>query len=953
MEFRLLGPLEFAVDGRTVELPAGRPRVLLALLLVEARRVVAAETLIDQLWDGRPPASGPKILQGYVSRLRKLLPAGLLETRSPGYVLHVPNECLDLARFERDRSEAVALTARGEHALAAACLRQALALWRGPALADVADELALAPVARRLDELRLVVLEQRLEAELTAGAGGELVPELEALVAANPLRERMRAQLMLALYRSGRQAEALAAYRDARTTLVDELGLDPSQSLQELETAILNHDPRLDPAAPPPSPRQRTNLPVPASSFVGRERELEELEALVQDGVRLLTLTGPGGSGKTRLALAAATESADAFPDGVWWVPLASVHDPGLVLSSVALALGVAEQPGRGLEETLTDALSAGRALLLLDNLEQLLPGAAAPVAALRDAGGATVVVTSRERLRLAGERVYPVAPLAARDAAELFFDRAAALGADAGDPEEVTELCSRLDNLPLAVELAAARAGLLTPAEMLARLGGRLDQASGGRDSDPRQQTLRNAIAWSHDLLDQRERELFARFAVFAGGATLEAIEAICDPDLGVLASLLDKSLIRRSGERIWMLETIREFAHEQLEALGEAPTISLRHAHWYRDRVLAFAPERDGPSAPELFAWYRQEQANTWAALDTLLNLAPDDALALANELGPYWAAQGETQHGYEWLRNALRGRTPLARDYQRLGYLAHQIGDVLAAQDNFAHALALAEASEDAEAESRALEMLCVAAWIRGEYRQGVDYGERAMTAAKRLSREDELQLSRARNAIAHPLIGLGQLDEARQLLNENRASYAATGNAVDLAITDQGLASVEILQGRLSEARDRLEATLATWERLQIETYTVGALLALGALEVGEERHEEAIRAYARAIDAAHRAGDPSETLLAILGIATAASASEPRTSARLWAAASRQLERRHTAPWDPFRIQAAVAIDTVKATLGDAEYEHEFQSGEALTLHQATAAARQLATSMLT
>lgn len=281
---------------------------------------------------------------------------------------------------------------------------------------------------------------------------------------------------------------------------------------------------------PPLKTLHRTNLPVPATVFLGRERELDGLGALLQDQVRLLTLTGPGGVGKTRLALQAVADAADAFPDGVWCVPLASVRDPELVLSSVAVALGIPEQAGRGLEETLVDVLSTGRAVLLLDNLEHLLPEAAGSVATLRDAGGATVVVTSRERLQLSGERVYPVGPLEPIDATELFTARTAALGFDPGEPSDVAELCARLDNLPLAVELAAARAGLLSPAEMLSRLGGRLDQLKGGRDTDPRQQTLRATIAWSHDLLDEPERELFAGLSVFTGGATLDAVEALCD---------------------------------------------------------------------------------------------------------------------------------------------------------------------------------------------------------------------------------------------------------------------------------------------------------------------------------------------------------------------------------------------------------------------------------------
>ena len=335
---------------------------------------------------------------------------------------------------------------------------------------------------------------------------------------------------------------------------------------------------------PPLKTLHRTNLPVPATAFLGRERELDELGALVQDGVRLLTLTGPGGVGKTRLALQAVAEAADAFPDGVWWVPLASVRDPGLVLSSVALALGVPEQPGR---EPRRDA---GRRALHRACGPAARQPRASPPGRSGPGGGA-----SRCRRGDSGRHEQGAAPALGRArvpgrAAGGAGSSRAVLRPDGrarssmpATPSAVAELCARLDNLPLAVELAAARAGLLAPAEMLSRLGGRLDRLRGGRDADPRQQTLRATIAWSHDLLDEPEQELFARLAVFTGGGTLEAVEAVCDADLDVLSSLLDKSLVRRTDERVWMLETIREFASEQLDAHPDADELRDRHARYY----------------------------------------------------------------------------------------------------------------------------------------------------------------------------------------------------------------------------------------------------------------------------------------------------------------------------------------------------------------------------------
>jgi predicted ATPase/DNA-binding SARP family transcriptional activator len=876
MEFRLLGPLELAVDGRTVELPAGKARVLLALLLVEAGRVVSAETLVDRVWGGRPPASGAKIVQGHVSRLRKLLPARVLETRSPGYLLRVPDECIDLARFERHRSDAVALTGRGEHAAAAARLREALGLWRGPALADVADELALAPVARRLDELRLVVLEQRLEAELAAGAGAELVPELEALVVANPLRERLRARLMVALYRAGRQADALVAYREARSALVDELGLDPSESLQQLETAILNHDPALDPSTPPLRTVHGTNLPVPASSFVGRERELEELGALVHDGVRLLTLTGPGGSGKTRLALAVVAAAANAFPDGVWWVPLASVRDPGLVLSSVALALGVPEQTGRGLEETLIDVLSGGRRLLLLDNLEQLLPSAAQPVATLRDAGAATVVVTSRERLRLSGERVYPVNPLSATDAAELFSTRTAALGVDTGDPESVAELCSRLDNLPLAVELAASRAIMLTPAEMVARLGGRLDQLRGDRDADPRQQTLRATIAWSHDLLDEPARELFARLAVFAGGATVDAVETICHADLDVLASLLDKSLVRRSGERVWMLETIREFALEQLEATEDESRLRQSHAVFYDHLATDAGLGMRGSQIGKWLERLAQELPNLRSAM--IFSLAggePSAALRISASIVQFWAGRAASE-GRDWIgRSLVTGAgtgSERSTGFYHAGRLAFMQGDADQALALFRDAVDSAASSGDDETLAAALGWCGSVLSVQRRKHEAIVMMRRCQAVASSLA--DPWARAEALAQVAAILSRLGDFDQADKLNRDVLMIERALDHKPMIAVILSRLGYRAMEDGKYSGAQTFLEESLEIARQLRDATLMAFALGNLGLLALMRERYRDAIVLLGEDLELCSSQGNRRFGAEAIWGLAAA-------------------------------------------------------------------------------
>jgi predicted ATPase/class 3 adenylate cyclase len=305
-----------------------------------------------------------------------------------------------------------------------------------------------------------------------------------------------------------------------------------------------------------------SNVPTPATAFVGRERERAELVELLRDGVRLLTLTGPGGTGKTRLAVSVADELRDGFRDGVWWVPLAPLRDARLVLAEVARTLGITGEPGRDLADTLAVALSGRKLLLLLDNAEHLLPDVAETVLSLSRPEGPTLLVTSRERLQLGAEQVYPVPPLASEEGIELFVSRAQALDPGFRASGAVEELCVRLDNLPLAIELAAGRTPALSVEQILDRLGRRLDLLAGGRDADPRQRTLRATIEWSYLLLDAAERDLFENLSVFADGCMLEAAEEVSAAEVETLASLVDKSLVRRSDDRHWLLETIREYA-------------------------------------------------------------------------------------------------------------------------------------------------------------------------------------------------------------------------------------------------------------------------------------------------------------------------------------------------------------------------------------------------------
>jgi predicted ATPase/class 3 adenylate cyclase len=439
---------------------------------------------------------------------------------------------------------------------------------------------------------------------------------------------------------------------------------------------------------PPLKSLYRTNLPIPATPFLGREHELAQVRGLLADA-RLLTLTGPGGTGKTRLGLQAAAEAAEGYPDGVFWVPLAPLSDPTLVLDSAGQALGAKD----GLAEHVADK----SLLLLFDNFEHVIDAAAGLPELLAACPNLRLVVTSRELLRVPGEQAYPVPPLEPQDGTQLFLARARAAKPDFETDAAVPDLCARLDNLPLALELAAARVRILSPEQLLDRLSGRLDLLQGGRRVDPRQQTLRATIEWSYDLLDEDEQRLFARLAVFAGGCTLDATEEVAEADLDVVQSLVDKSLVRvRDGDRFWMLETIRAYALERLEQSGEADELRRRHA----EHFLALAEQAE-PYAREVdAAWLDRldrEADNLRAALDWFESSGETQVvLRLAGALSDFWGTKGYLAEGRRRLENALRAdenpTAPRAKALNGAADIAIGYGDAAAARLRAGEALAL---------------------------------------------------------------------------------------------------------------------------------------------------------------------------------------------------------------------------------------------------------------------
>jgi predicted ATPase/DNA-binding SARP family transcriptional activator len=898
------------------------------MLLLRRNELVSTERLIDDLWGERPPPTSTKTVQVYVSQLRKAIGEGLLETGPDGYVLRVGDGALDLDVFED-------LLSRGR-------AREALALWRGPALAEFRYEEFARDEIGRLEELRLVALEQRLEADLALGADAEVVPELEALVREQPLRENLRRLLMLALYRSGRQADALAAYRDARAVLADELGLNPSESLQELETAILRHDPAL---LAPPATRRRTNLPVLPTPFLGRGRELADVvELLRRDETRLLTLTGPGGTGKTRLALASGAGLSAQFADGVWWVPLASVTDVSFVLAELGEALGLDGEPGREPGEQLTAVLAGRKALLLFDNAEHLMPDVAEVIGALFRLCGPTILVTSRERLGLAAEQVYAVPPLSEWEGVELFLTRARALDPGFERSDALEELCERLDYLPLALELAAARTAVISPEQILARIADRLDLLKGARDADPRQRTLRSTITWSYELLDQGERGLFAALTVFSGGCSLEAAEEICDADLDTIGSLVDKSLVRRIGERFWMLETIREFAAERLAESGREDELRDRHAEFFERLAREGEAALWTPGQQHWNAIFGVEQPNARAAIQWSLDHGAEArALRTAASLYRFGGNAGGAE-GRMWLDRVLATcvGTPGERGKASLvaGQLAHLHGDPSRAVELLEAAIRLAGEAGDTDVMAVALGFCSWAHYESGERERSAVL---LADCLELLPRRDHPGVrAEVLTSVASVTAQFGDFETAETLYRDVLELERPIGNELAIADALNNIGWIALMAGRPADATAPLEKCLAIARRRGDDLRASLALGNLGHVARSEERWNDAIELHLEELRLSNRQGNRRGAVDALLGLALAhAGLGNARVAVELHAAFQGQCDAvgidvgMATAQAGP----AATLLDRARSEVDPATLESLTARGRSLTPEQ--------------
>ncbi|MGW3122578.1 BTAD domain-containing putative transcriptional regulator [Streptomyces sp. NPDC001107] len=988
MRFGILGPLDVRTDDGTPLDPGGpRPRALLTLLLLDAGHPVSTQRLTDGLYGAEPPAGASGALQSQISRLRRrLAPHTDIEAGPAGYRLAVPADSVDVHRFERLSQQGRAALAAGDHARAAPLLREALALWRGPALPDLPDAYA---EAARLEELRLAAVQDRIEADLALGGSPELVPELRALLSAHPLSERLYGQLMRALHAGGRPAEALTVYEDARRTLADELGADPSPELSALHLELLQGG----------GPERRT-LPVQLTRFVGRESELTRIDALLAD-VRLVTLTGPGGAGKTRLAIEAANRRAD-----VCFVELAPVSDRKQIPYAVLTALGVREgfrTAAADSTDRLLAALEERELLLVLDNCEHLVEEAARVAALLlASCPGVRVLATSRESLGITGEVLVPVPPLPPEPAVRLFVDRARAVRPGFEAHARVPGICAALDGLPLAIELAAARLRTLTPDELADRLDDRFRLLSrGDRSKAPRHRTLRAVVEWSWDLLDEEERELARRLTVFSGGATLETVEAVCGlpyPE-DVLASLVEKSFLEVSEGRYRMLETIRAFAAESVREAKDAEGLRDAHAGYFLRLAEEAEPHLRGGGQLPWLDRLAEEHANLDTALGHLVRRDTGRALRLMGPLSWFWRLRGVHGERIGTARellaavgdspppglaeeyvlcviNALSGagdepeliarvdavlgayQGPLRLPYVLvlwavaagprpaadghalalagdspwahalldvgLGFRAQYAGRPEEAEERFARALAGYRATGDRWGMANCLDPLGMLAHARGESERALELLDEGLAHVRELAAPEETaDLLRTRATVL-----LHRGDTAAAVAHFDQALTLARGAGLPdkVAAARRGLGDAARLSGDTAHARVHYESALqecaANWFSVG---ETVRSLIGLGRTAAAEGHPEEARDWFRQAAELAVEGWGDLELADAAEALASTADSAE-RAAVLLGAATGLRGLRTEGDP-DVVRID-----QDVRAKLSAEAYEQAFQQG---------------------
>jgi predicted ATPase/DNA-binding SARP family transcriptional activator len=964
MEFGILGPLRVSSGDRVLDLGAPMQRALLAVLLTAPGTPVSDDRLVDELWGEVPPPSAHHLLQVYVSRLRALLDEPPDRRRlvrdGPGYALNLEAGELDAQRFAAAVAEARPL-AGGDPAAADRILAPVMRLWRGSPFDDLPDPPpAVRGRAAHLERLHREALGTWIDARLELGRHRELVPELTALVEQHPYDETLHAQLMLALYRCHRQAEALGAARALEARLRDELGIDPSPEIRDLYRDILLQAPRL--GIEPPEPPG--NLPSRLTSFVGRARELRDVAELL-DQSRLVTLTGPGGIGKTRLALEVARRQRSRFAGGAWWVDLAAVTEPETVLDQLAGDLGLTPMPGPALLEAVVRALRRRRALLLIDNCEHVAAAVADLVGGLlRATTGPRVLATSRTPLRVEGERLWPVPPLSlpadaspaaeveGSDAVQLFVERGRAVvpifALGVGNSATIGEVCRRLDGLSLAIEMAAARLAILSPQEIARHLDDRfalLELSAVGRPT--RHRTMVAAIDASHALLSERDQSAFERLAVFAGSFDLGAAgavglgrEALPGEVLTAVTALVEASMLaaERDGDRTRyrLLETLREYGLARLRRRGIEDEVRQAHA----DHYLGLAAQAGLVlGTPDVAAWMTRlaldyaevRQALAWS----LVHEARAAALRAAPALRELWFRRGDAREAGRWTAQMLAGdlgAVPpglLAEVHAAASYAELVTSDLLTALAHADEAISLARQDASTNALLHGLWLRASVALASGD----VAAIRRDSIEALEICDRDDDHWGRAgplANLGFACLFGGGTLAEARERFEEALPLFRELGDLGSLVVTVLApLSTTALKQGDVPAAErfaiEAIEASSGTgWEASALVIYGE-ALAARGDLGAADA-------ATTRALSSALNAGLDNWFRMALRDLArTTAASGRLEDAAVLLGGARRNMPAYGFDPaiWGPIE-------ERCREGLGPGRFERLAERGAGLT-----------------
>lgn len=913
MRYGVLGPLVvWDALGRPVKVPEAKVRAVLANLLMHGGGPVPADRLIEDVWAGNPPGGSANTLQTKISQLRRVLGREQVVREPAGYRLPLTDGVVDALRFQELAERA---RARGEPAVKGDLFAEALALWRGPAYADVAESLFARSEVARLEELRLTVLEDHADVRLTLGQHAALAMELGELVRRHPLRERLRMAHMRALYRAGRQGDALRGFQELRRQLAEELGVSPGPAVSTLHEAILRQEPQLTPPTVE-SLSCRTNLPSPLTPLIGRGETVGQLRAWLRadPDTRLVTLTGLGGVGKTRLATAAAREMDERFTDGVWLVELAGLSataTPDDIAERVITTLGLcdtaASEPNLDdLVGWLCQAVADKRLLILLDNCEHVVEAVAVLAGAvLSTVPGGHLLLTSQEALGIPGEVVRPVPPLAlpehtgpgavARSSAvELFVERAAAAVPgfilDADNAPAVAAICRRLDGIPLALELVASRLRTLSPDQLATCLDNRFTPPDvRARGLPARQQTLRGMLDWSWQLLTADERIVLRRLAVHADGCTLASAETVCaDRDLhadrvsDLLSRLVDRSLVVRKAGRFRLLESVAAYCSERLAEAGEAPTIRTRFVRCYTELAERESEQLRGPDQRRRLERLDAESVNLRRALDlAATENAAGDALRLVNAMAWYWFLRGRLTEARRSLQTALAtpGETTPAARLTARAWLA---GTELRTSPASA---APVPAGEDPTAGLDDPVLRARLQWFvgtgltgHGHHRQGRHLVEASLTGAR---------TARDRWGEAAALVELASLlpAQAESHAELGAALFHETGDRWGQLRATRSLALAAERDGDHARTERLHREGLLVAEELGLWSEVVEALIRLGQTALADGHAQRATELYERALSVSAERANRRGEIRAEVGLGLAARLRGDREAAR--------------------------------------------------------------------